>query len=86
MKDVKYINWLITAFKKKFKICKKYHNYRIVTRQYFPKGISDKILAIAVKKINHRPRKCLDYHTPSITWRICNLNSTYYEYHSSRNL
>ena len=33
-------------------IYKKYHNYRIVTRQYFPKGmnvreISDKILAIA---------------------------------------
>jgi IS30 family transposase len=40
-----------------------------VTRQYFPEGmnvreISDKILAIAVKKINHRPRKCLDYQTP----------------------
>jgi len=75
-----YINKLITAFKKEFKIYKKYHNYRIVTRQYFPKGInvrgiSDKILAIAVKKINHRPRKCLDYQTPSITWCICNLNS-----------
>jgi hypothetical protein len=50
-------------------IYKKYHNYRIVTRQYFPKGmnvreISDKILAIAVKKINHKLRKCLDNLTP----------------------
>ncbi|MDL2123022.1 MAG: hypothetical protein LWX51_08055 [Deltaproteobacteria bacterium] len=40
-----------------------------MTRQYFPKGmnvreISDKILAIAVKKINHRSRKCLNYQTP----------------------
>jgi hypothetical protein len=26
--------------------------------------ISDKILAIAVKKINHRSRKCLEYQTP----------------------
>jgi len=38
-------------------------------RQYFPKGmnfreITDKVLALAVKKINHRPRKCLDYQTP----------------------
>jgi len=38
-------------------------------RQYFPKGtnfknISDKNLALAVKKINHRPRKCLHYQTP----------------------
>jgi IS30 family transposase len=38
-------------------------------RQYFPKGadfrnISDKEIAIAVKKINNRPRKCLSYRTP----------------------
>lgn len=38
-------------------------------RQYFPKGSSfknmtDKALAEAVKKINHRPRKCLGYRTP----------------------
>ena len=80
LKCYKYINKLITAFKKEFKLYKKYHNYRIVTRQYFPKGInvreiSDKILAIAVKKINHKLRKCLDYQTSSITWCICNLNS-----------
>ena len=38
-------------------------------RQYFPKGMnfentSDKNLALAVKKINYRPRKCLHYQTP----------------------
>jgi IS30 family transposase len=38
-------------------------------RQYFPKGtnfrdIMDKDLALAVKKLNHRPRKCLNYQTP----------------------
>jgi len=38
-------------------------------RQYFPKGSSfknmtDEMLAQAVRKINHRPRKCLDYRTP----------------------
>ena len=38
-------------------------------RRYFPKGcnfsaVSDAELAIAVKKLNHRPRKCLDYQTP----------------------
>jgi IS30 family transposase len=26
--------------------------------------ITDKVLALAVKKINHRPRKCLNYQTP----------------------
>jgi IS30 family transposase len=41
-------------------------------RQYFPKGINfgevtDKVLALAVKKINHRPRKCLDYQAPHAT-------------------
>ncbi len=38
-------------------------------RQYFPKGtsfrdINNKDLALAVKKLNHRPRKCLNYQTP----------------------
>lgn len=38
-------------------------------RRYFPKGldfrtITDKSLASAVKKLNHRPRKCLGYRTP----------------------
>jgi IS30 family transposase len=38
-------------------------------RQYFPKGsnfksMTDETLAEAVRKINHRPRKCLGYRTP----------------------
>jgi IS30 family transposase len=38
-------------------------------RQYFPKGadftnITDESLAQVVKKLNHRPRKCLDFQTP----------------------
>jgi len=38
-------------------------------RRYFPKGsdfskISDTELAAVVKKINHRPRKCLGYRSP----------------------
>jgi transposase, IS30 family len=38
-------------------------------RRYFPKGmdfrrVTEKLLAEAVKKLNHRPRKCLDYRTP----------------------
>lgn len=38
-------------------------------RQYFPKGfnfreITNKNLAVVVKKLNHRPRKCLNYQTP----------------------
>jgi len=38
-------------------------------RQYFPKGSSlknmtDEALAQAVRKLNHRPRKCLGYRTP----------------------
>ena len=38
-------------------------------RQYLPKGanfenITDDDLAIIVKKLNHRPRKCLRYQTP----------------------
>jgi IS30 family transposase len=26
--------------------------------------VTDKNLALAVKKLNHRPRKCLNYQTP----------------------
>jgi hypothetical protein len=38
-------------------------------RQYLPKGtnfkdITDKDLALIVKELNHRPRKCLNYHSP----------------------
>ena len=38
-------------------------------RRYFPKGtdfrtVTEKSLAEAVKKLNHRPRKCLGYRTP----------------------
>ncbi|MFZ0450363.1 MAG: hypothetical protein WAL98_14095 [Desulfatiglandaceae bacterium] len=37
--------------------------------QYFPKGIdfrkaTEEDLAIAIKKLNHRPRKCLGYQSP----------------------
>ena len=38
-------------------------------RHYFPKGIdfqavSEEDLDLTVKKVNHRPRKCLNYLTP----------------------
>lgn len=38
-------------------------------RRYFPKGsdfrnVTDESLASVVKKLNHRPRKCLGYRTP----------------------
>ena len=38
-------------------------------RRYFPKGtdfknVTEKTLAEVVKKLNHRPRKCLGYQTP----------------------
>jgi IS30 family transposase len=38
-------------------------------RHYFPKGIdfqkvSEEDLDLIIKKVNHRPRKCLDYQTP----------------------
>ncbi|MDA1108047.1 MAG: IS30 family transposase [Proteobacteria bacterium] len=38
-------------------------------RRYFPKGmdfndVTEKSLAYVVKKLNHRPRKCLGYRTP----------------------
>ena len=40
-----------------------------IIRQYFPKGTSfkdipNKELALVVKKLNHRPRKSLNYQTP----------------------
>jgi len=44
-------------------------------RQYCPKGtdfrkISNEELAIAVKKLNHRPRKCLNYRSPhEVLWK-----------------
>ena len=39
-------------------------------RHYFPKGIDwrrvgEKQLAVAVRKLNNRPRKCLNYQTPN---------------------
>ena len=41
-------------------------------RQYFPKGtdfrnVTEEDLAFAVKKLNHRPRKCLNYRSP---WEV----------------
>jgi len=41
-----------------------------ILRHYFPKGfdfttISDEELELVVKKLNNRPRKCLDYRTPA---------------------
>ena len=38
-------------------------------RRYFPKGtdfnqVTEEALALVVKKLNHRPRKCLGYRTP----------------------
>ena len=47
-------------------------------RQYFPKGtdfrqVTKENLASAVKKLNHRPRKCLDYQTPhEVFWKSVN--------------
>ena len=43
-------------------------------RFYFPKGtdfrqISEKEIAMVVKKLNNRPRKCLGYRTPSEVYR-----------------
>lgn len=44
-------------------------------RRYFPKGtdfrnISDQRLASAVRKLNHRPRKCLGYRTPHEVFQV----------------
>ena len=47
-------------------------------RQYFPKGtdfrtVTKEAVAFAVKKLNHRPRKCLDYRTPhEVFWKTSN--------------
>lgn len=43
-------------------------------RQYFPKGtdfrnVSEKEVAMVVKKLNNRPRKCLNYQTPHEVFR-----------------
>ena len=44
-------------------------------RQYFPKGsdfkkITEEEIVEAVKRLNNRPRKCLDYRTPhEVFWR-----------------
>jgi len=44
------------------------HNHTDINH-YFPKGmnfqeVTDKELEAAVERINHRPRKCLNYQTP----------------------
>ena len=49
--------------------CHGNENTNGLIRQYLPKGtnfknITNNDLAILVKKLNHRPRKCLDYQTP----------------------
>lgn len=47
-------------------------------RQYFPKGtdfkrITEEYIAYAVKKLNNRPRKCLDYQSPhEVFWKTSN--------------
>ncbi len=47
-------------------------------RQYFPKGtdfrkVTEEDLAFAVKKLNHRPRKCLCYQSPQeVFWKTAN--------------
>jgi len=47
-------------------------------RQYFPKGtdfrtVTEQDLAFAVKKLNHRPRKCLNYQCPyEVFWNPAN--------------
>lgn len=43
-------------------------------RYYFPKGtdfreVSEKDIALVVKRLNNRPRKCLNYQTPSEVYR-----------------
>jgi len=49
-----------------------------ILRFYFPKGtdfskVTKQKLAIVVKKINHRPRKCLNYQTPyEVFWKATN--------------
>ena len=47
-------------------------------RQYFPKGtdfrkLTEENLAFAIKRLNHRPRKCLNYRTPyEVFWNASN--------------
>jgi len=47
-------------------------------RQYFPKGtdfkrITEEYIAFVVKKLNHRPRKCLGYQSPQeVFWKTSN--------------
>ena len=47
-------------------------------RQYFPKGtdfrkFTEQDLTRAVKKLNHRPRKCLGYQSPhEVFWKSTN--------------
>jgi IS30 family transposase len=47
-------------------------------RQYFPKGtdftkVTEEDLALASKKLNHRPRKCLGYQSPQeVFWKTSN--------------
>ena len=43
-------------------------------RYYFPKGtdfsaVSEKDVALIVKKLNNRPKKCLNYRTPHEVYR-----------------
>ncbi|MCJ7618495.1 MAG: IS30 family transposase [Desulfobacterales bacterium] len=49
-------------------------NTNSLVRQYFPKEmnfrkVTDKNLAVAVKKLNNKPRKCLDYQIPYKVYR-----------------
>lgn len=45
-------------------------------RQYFPKGtnfkkVTDEDVDQAVKRLNNRPRKCLNYQTPQeVFWKV----------------
>ena len=46
-----------------------------ILRHYYPKGfdfttISDEELELVVKKLNNRPRKCLNYRTPAEVMRL----------------
>ena len=46
-----------------------HENTNGLLRRFFPKGcnfheISDNLIEQAVEKLNHRPRKCLNFRTP----------------------
>jgi IS30 family transposase len=53
-------------------------NTKSLLRYYFPKGtdfneVTKEKLALAVKRLNHRPRKCLNYQTPhEVFWKATN--------------